>query len=162
EPAAHSRYAGFRKDRVVGINTWCASAGAHQVMEPRVLQSGGPMPLSRRAVPLSRRRLLALGALAAGAAAVPWPRRTATAAADPMRAVLANGLVVIVDSRADGDQVALQLTARVGARDDTLAGITALTSRLIFAGTARRPSATALQGALAEVGGTLERKTEIE
>jgi predicted Zn-dependent peptidase len=120
------------------------------------------MPPLRRALPLSRRRLLALGALAAGAVAVPWPRRAAIAAAEPMRAVLANGLVVIVDPRADGDQVALQLTARVGARDDTLAGITALTSRLIFAGTARRPSATALQSALAEVGGTLERKTEIE
>ena len=61
------------------------------------------MPPSRRSAQLSRRRLLALGVLAAGAAAVQWPRGTA-AAAEPVRAVLANGLVVIVDPRPSSDR----------------------------------------------------------
>ena len=63
------------------------------------------------------------------------------------RETLANGLIVLLDERPTAGSVALHLMARAGSRDDSPAlGITALTSRLMFQGTRRRPSETALHG----------------
>ena len=76
------------------------------------------------------------------------------------RETLANGLIVLLDERPTAESVALHLMARAGSRDDGPAlGITALTSRLMFQGTRRRPSETALQREAALVGGTLARGT---
>jgi predicted Zn-dependent peptidase len=76
------------------------------------------------------------------------------------RETLANGLIVLLDERPTAESVALHLMARAGSRDDgpTL-GITTLTSRLMFQGTHRRPSETALLREAALVGGTLARGT---
>lgn len=111
---------------------------------------------------LRRRRFLALAAVAAGAA-FSGALAKATLAAPPVRKVLPNGLVVIVEERRSANTVALHLAARAGARDDAdLPGLTTLTSRLMFQGTGRRPSETDLQRAVAEVGGTLTRGTTAE
>ena len=76
------------------------------------------------------------------------------------RETLANGLIVLLDERPTVESVALDLMARAGSRDDGPAlGITTLTSRLMFQGTRRRPSETALQREAALVGGTLARGT---
>ncbi|HEX2513732.1 MAG TPA: insulinase family protein, partial [Chloroflexota bacterium] len=76
------------------------------------------------------------------------------------RETLANGLIVLLDERPTVESVALHLMARAGSRDDGPAlGITTLTSRLMFQGTRRRPSETALQREAALVGGTLARGT---
>jgi predicted Zn-dependent peptidase len=87
----------------------------------------------------------------------------AATAAAPVREVLANGLTVIAEERRTADTVALELTARAGARDDgDLPGVNLLTSRVMFQGTSRRPSETELQRAAAQVGGTLSRGTGLE
>jgi zinc protease len=79
------------------------------------------------------------------------------------RARLPNGLLVVAEERRLADTVALQLAARAGSRDDAaLPGITVITSRMLFQGTRRRPSETALQRAAAQVGGTLGRGTGAE
>ena len=71
------------------------------------------------------------------------------------RETLANGLIVLLDERPTAGSVALHLMARAGSRDDGPAlGITTLTSRLMFQGTRRRPSETALLREAALVGGT--------
>jgi predicted Zn-dependent peptidase len=76
------------------------------------------------------------------------------------RETLGNGLVVLLDERPTAESVALHLMARAGSRDDgPTPGITTLTSRLMFQGTRRRPSETALQREAALVGGTLGRGT---
>lgn len=76
------------------------------------------------------------------------------------REVLPNGLIVLVDERPGADTLAFQLNARAGSRDDGPApGITALTSRLMFQGTRRRPSEADLQRAAAAVGGSVSRGT---
>ena len=79
------------------------------------------------------------------------------------REVLPNGMIVLVDERPGADTLAFQLNARAGSRDDGPApGITALTSRLMFQGTRRRPSEADLQRAAAAVGGSVSRGTGIE
>src|SRR5207249_543039 len=110
---------------------------------------------------LSRRRLLglALGSVAAGLVRVPLG--AAAQARDPLvRTTLSNGLLVVAEERRSADTVAIQLTARAGARDTAdLPGLALLTSRVMFQGTPRYASETTLQRAAALVGGTLERGT---
>jgi predicted Zn-dependent peptidase len=120
-------------------------------------------------VPRRRAGAFALAAAATLAGLGPTPTRGALAAsspapaADPVRAVLPNGLVVLAEERRTADTVALQLTARAGSRDDgALPGASALTSRLLFQGTGRRPSETDLQRVAAQVGGTFGRSTGAE
>jgi predicted Zn-dependent peptidase len=70
---------------------------------------------------------------------------------------------VIVDERRTAQTVAVELTARAGARDDgAVHGVNVLTSRMMFQGTSRRPSETALQRAAAAVGGSVGRGTTTE
>lgn len=112
---------------------------------------------------LSRRRLLSLALAGAAAGLVRFPK-SAAAAQDPLvRTTLPNGLLVIAEERRSADTVALQLTARAGARDSAeLPGLVLLTSRVMFQGTTRFPSETALQRAAFLVGGTLSRGTSVE
>ena len=57
-----------------------------------------------------------------------------------MRETLPNGLVVLLDERPTAESVALHLMARAGSRDDGPApGVSTLTSRLMFQGTAQAP-----------------------
>lgn len=106
--------------------------------------------------------LAALGATAA-ASMLDVPT---VAAADvaPTRVTLPNGLVVLALERRGADTLALQLTARVGSRDDPQdsLGASALTSRLFLQGTTRRPSEPDLQRAAAAVGGSVSRNTSGE
>lgn len=118
---------------------------------------------SRPVYRLRRRRFLSLTVAAAIAAVVRAPRAPAKAETGPTRTVLPNGLVVIVEERQSANTVALRLTARAGSRDDgPLPGITVITSRMMFQGTGRRPSETALQRTISLVGGTLTRGTSME
>lgn len=83
--------------------------------------------------------------------------------AEPSRVVLPNGLTVIVEERRAADVVALQLAARAGSRDDGgELGINAITSRMMFQGTGRRPSETELQRVATRVGGSVGRGTGSE
>lgn len=120
------------------------------------------MPASSR-YRLSRRRLLSLALIGAAASMVRFPKGAA-AAPDPLvRTTLPNGLLVIAEERRSADTVALQLTARAGARDSgDLPGVVLLTSRVMFQGTTRFPSETALQRVAFLVGGTLSRGTSVE
>jgi predicted Zn-dependent peptidase len=107
---------------------------------------------------LPRRRMLMLaGALSGAALLRRSPVRLAAAQTAPVqRVTLPNGLLVIVEERRTADTVAVQLTARTGARDDgALPGLNLLTSSLMLSGTARRPSNADLLRAAAAVGGTL-------
>lgn len=116
-----------------------------------IKRSGRPLTAPR----LGRRRVLALGGALAAAAFLRPPRR---ALAVRRRTVLPNGLVVIVDDRRAADTVAFQLSSRSGTRDDgDLPGLNSLTAGLMFQGTRTYPSPTALQRAIAAVGGTLGR-----
>lgn len=102
---------------------------------------------------------------AAGAAGLflGLPHRVGSAAAQRVRSVLPNGLVVLVEHRPSAETVALQLVARAGTRDDRdLPGATVLTSRVMFDGTSRRPSETDIQREIALAGGTLARGTTLE
>ena len=111
---------------------------------------------------MQRRGALSLSGGCLGALLLP-PRALAAPRAATVREQLGNRLVVIVEERRTADVVALQLTARAGARDDAAEpGINALTSRMIFQGTGRRPSETELQRAAAQAGGTLGRNTSTE
>jgi zinc protease len=77
--------------------------------------------------------------------------------------VLPNGLLVVAEERPTTGNVALQLMARAGSRDDgDLPGVTLLTSRMMYQGTSRRPSETDLQRVAAAVGGSLSRGTSTE
>lgn len=124
----------------------------------------------RRQIPRRRFLSLAAGATVGGAvvSALDFGGPTALAGilvaqGRPTRTTLPNGLVVTVDERRSADTVAVQLTARAGARDDAVqAGGVLLTSRMMFQGTSRRPSETDLQRAAAQVGGTLSRGTTVE
>jgi len=79
------------------------------------------------------------------------------------RSVLPNGIVLRVEQRPTSEIVAVQLLARAGSRDDAdHPGITVGTSRMMFQGTERRPSESALQREVGAVGGTLERGTTTE
>src|SRR5438094_399529 len=107
--------------------------------------------------------------LPAGALFVTIRRADAAPAAEAVRDVLPNGLVVLVEERRTADTVALQLAARAGSRDDPsagsgqgLPGINAITSRMLFQGTTRRPSETEVQRAATQVGGTIGRGTGTE
>ncbi len=107
---------------------------------------------------LRRRRLLSAAAAATTVALLKTPRRAIVAQTAPVRVVLSNGLTVLVEERPTTPTVALQLVARAGSRDDgDLPGLNSMTSRVLFQGTARRPSETDLQRAVARVGGTLGR-----
>ncbi|MFN8557359.1 MAG: insulinase family protein [Dehalococcoidia bacterium] len=116
--------------------------------------------------PLTRRRLLALGAAVAGGALLPvTPRRAGAEGAEGavIRATLDNGRVVLIEERPVADTVALRLTARVGVRDDgERPGIAALAQRSLLQGTTRRPTATDLLRVAAEVGSTLNRSLTAE
>jgi zinc protease len=80
-----------------------------------------------------------------------------------MSDLLPNGLVVIVEERRSAGTVAVHLAARAGARDDgALPGITTLTSRTMFQGTARRPAESALERVAAQVGGSITRSGAAE
>ncbi|MEA2640450.1 MAG: hypothetical protein QOF51_1844, partial [Chloroflexota bacterium] len=112
---------------------------------------------------LSRRRLLGLTAAAAGLSATRWSPLAAFAQVQTTRGTLPNGLTVLVEERPSADTVALQLTARVGAREDgPVSGSALLTSRTMFQGTTHRPSESALQREAALVGGTVSRGTTAE
>ena len=112
---------------------------------------------------LRRRRLLALAAMGTAVAFLKLPQRTARGQAMQVLTILPNGMVVIVEERSTADTVALQLTARVGARDDgDLPGVNVMTSRMTFDGTTRRPTESDLLRAAAQVGGTLVRGTTAE
>jgi predicted Zn-dependent peptidase len=124
---------------------------------------------ARREAALRRRDLIPLGgavggALALGARPAAAGRAApATPAAPAVRDTLPNGLVVLVEERPAADTVGLQLTARSGSREDgDQPGLGALTSRVMFQGTRRRPTETELQRAAAQVGGTLGRGTGVE
>lgn len=124
----------------------------------------------RRQIPRRRFLTLAAGTTLGGALLSALDLGAPGALADameaqtrPTRTTLPNGLVVTVDERRSADTVAVQLTARAGARDDAVqAGGVLLTSRMMFQGTSRRPSETELQRAAAQVGGTLARGTTVE
>lgn len=104
---------------------------------------------------LARRRVLALGGMLAAASLLRLPKR---ALAARRRTVLPNGLVVITDDRRAADTVAFQLSTRSGTRDDgDLSGLNNLTAGLMFQATRSYPSPTALQRAIAAVGGTIGR-----
>lgn len=128
--------------------------------------AAGPAGPAGRAPALRRRDVAPLAGAVGGAlvfGAPPAAGARAAPAAAIARATLPNGLVVLVEERPTADTVALQLTARVGAREDgDRPGLGALTSRVMFQGTRRRPSETDLQRAAAEVGGTLGRGTGAE
>jgi zinc protease len=117
---------------------------------------------------LPRRRLLSLAGSAALASFIRLPAAERASAQSSqadrsVRHVLPNGLTVLVDERRTAETVALQLTNRDGARNDVdLPGISVLTSRMMFQGTARRPSETDLQRAAAAVGGSFSRGTATE
>jgi predicted Zn-dependent peptidase len=90
-------------------------------------------------------------------------RRPVSAASEPVRQTLANGLIVIVQERPSADVAALQHTALAGFRDDgAIQGVTVLTSRMLLAGTDRRPSDIAMQTAANLAGGSLTRATTAE
>ena len=112
--------------------------------------------------PLGRRRFLLLSAATAAAPLLHPTLRLARAAADPVRIVLSNGLTVLIEERRSADTVAMQLTARAGARDDDRPGITIMTSRMMFQGTGQYASETELQRAAQAVGGTVSRGTTLE
>ncbi|HEX2035444.1 MAG TPA: insulinase family protein, partial [Chloroflexota bacterium] len=79
------------------------------------------------------------------------------------RTVLSNGLVLLVEERPTTETVAIELSARVGGREDRRqAGLAVLTSRTMFQGTPRRPSEAALQREANQVGGLLNRGTSNE
>ncbi|MGI8552855.1 MAG: insulinase family protein, partial [Dehalococcoidia bacterium] len=117
---------------------------------------------------LRRRELLSLAAATFAAVLTRPPLRAAgsnllEATAEPVRGVLPNGLVVLVEERPSAETVALQLTARSGSRDDgDLPGINAVTSRMLLQGTTSRPSASALLAAVTGIGGQLSRNTGTE
>jgi predicted Zn-dependent peptidase len=112
---------------------------------------------------LSRRRLVALAAATAVATRLRPPLRAGAQAVVQQRAVLDNGLLVVAEQRRSADTVAVQVTARVGSRDDgALPGSALFTLRMINQGTPRWPSESALQRAAAAVGGTLQRGTTAE
>lgn len=112
---------------------------------------------------LSRRQFLRLAGLASGAGVLRNGVLIVPGAAAPERVVFPNGLVVIVEERPSTETVAVQLSARAGARyDGPLPGLATLTSRMMFQGTSRYPSETALGRAAAAVGGTLTRGTSVE
>ncbi len=146
------------------------------MVEPsRTVHGGGPQPalLHERGAPfpstagsyrISRRGLAALAAgTASASAAQPLRARAApvaTPAGAPVRVVLPNGLVVVAEERRTSDVVALQVTARAGTRDTAEhPGLSAITSRVMFQGTPRRPSETELLRAATRVGGSLGRST---
>jgi len=117
---------------------------------------------------IPRRHFLYLAGTASAAAFLPWSRAGLVSAQTGLaeRLVsqdLANGLTVVVVERRTAGTVAVQLTARDGARNDPdLPGISVITSRMMFQGTPRRPSETALQRAAAAVGGSVSRGTSTE
>ncbi|MGH2355443.1 MAG: M16 family metallopeptidase [Chloroflexota bacterium] len=109
-----------------------------------------------------RRRFLAV-APAAAAPVLVRARAEAAPARALVREALPNGLLVIAEERRWADTVAMQLTARVGSRDDgDVPGINVITSRMMFQGTHRRPSESDLLRVAAQVGGTLSRGTGAE
>lgn len=110
---------------------------------------------------ISRREFLALAAATTAAMRLPRPVRASEEGVAEQ--VLPNGLLVIAEERPTTATVALQLLSRAGSRDDgELPGLTLLTSRMMFQGTARRPSETDLQRAATAVGGVLSRATSVE
>jgi len=113
---------------------------------------------------LTRRRLIALAGAGAAAAVLPSDRPIVLGAGPaPTRVVLPNGLTAIVLERPTADNVALRLVARVGTRDDGAeGGIALLAGRMMFQGTPTRPSETAIQRAIAAVGGTITRGADLE
>ncbi len=118
---------------------------------------------------LPRRRLLLLAGSASAAALLRFPTdglaqtQGTPAQSQRIRNVLPNGLVVLIDERRTADTIAMELTARDGSRDDSEhPGISVMTSRMMFQGTPRRPSETALQRAASAVGGSLSRGTSTE
>lgn len=111
---------------------------------------------------ITRRRAIQAAA-AAGAAFGLAGLRPAHAQPGIVRAVLPNSLLVLVEERTTANTAAVQLSVRAGARDDgPQPGVTLITSRMLFQGTPRRPSETALQREAALVGGTLARGTSLE
>ncbi len=123
-------------------------------------QQPQPAPRSTR---FSRRRLIALAGAGAALALSGLPIPRALAQDSATQQTLPNGLTVIVEERQSADVVALQHTALAGVRDDgDKHGLTVLTSRMLLAGTPRRPSDIAMKAAAALAGGTLGRGTTSE
>ena len=118
---------------------------------------------SRRLPTITRRRLLGATLAATGWTLLqPLGREVVHAQAPPTR-VLSNGLTVVVEQRPSADTVAMVIGARVGSREDTdRPGTNAFTARTMFQGTARWPSATALQRAAALAGGTIDQSASAE
>ena len=109
----------------------------------------------RSTVPLLAAPLLARTSPAQAAPAV-----AASRAAEPVRQVLPNGLVLLVEERPTTETLAVYLAARAGSRDDaSLPGVSLLTSRLMYQGTPRRPSQTDVERAAALTGGAVSRGT---
>jgi zinc protease len=112
------------------------------------------------AASISRRplRLVAsLALLVAGCAVAspPAPPTPATAAGSPIRQVLPNGVVVIVQEHRASEVVALQLWIRVGGRDEAAAelGLSHYLEHMLFKGTPTRPPGS-IDGLIEGLGGT--------
>jgi predicted Zn-dependent peptidase/DMSO/TMAO reductase YedYZ heme-binding membrane subunit len=104
--------------------------------------------------PRMRSTALLLLALLLGGCLATGPGPTATAVA-PVRQVLPNGVVLIVQEHRASDLVALQLWVRVGGRDEAPAelGLSHYLEHMLFKGTPTRPPGS-IDALLEGVGGT--------